>query len=471
MFETGIRQARMAIATVSGRRIGPQLLERLAGDLLTTLHEFGAPGDDVGQLLDGPFADPDAREHFQTQAIRRTARRLAAQSRFYRPVLADVNVRRLTLTQLMTIPPTTKADLVARWPDLICSDVTACLSTRTTGTTGRPAEIWMSAYEARLWPALAALSSMLRGEVGPGDCLQVNISSRATAAVQTVARMCQLAGARIRVLGQVPVRQSLDSLLSREPTQLNCYPSYLAELVTEAWRQGLSCADFALRTINVGGEILSAALAAAATETFGAPVVDGFGMTEILPVSGRVCDVGHLHPDLNTGLVEVLRLNGSAPAAPGELGRMVVTPYFPYRDCMPVLRYDTGDVVRCLPEGPLNCDLAGTPAVSPVHGKASHIVDTHCGPVTTRDIVEILESLPGLPWPARYRAKGRDGFLQLTIAASALNGLTAAQIQDRFADHGIDTLVEVSTSDEILRHVRADLSEATFAGAAVTTGA
>jgi len=323
----------------------------------------------------------------------------------------------------------------------------------------------------RLWPALGALSGMLRDELRPSDCMQLNISSRATAAVQNSVQMCRLAGARIRVLGQVPVRQSLDSLLDREPTLLNCYPSYLAGLVTQARRQGLSAADFALRTINVGGEVLSAALAAAATETFGAVVVDSFGMTEILPVSGRTCDGGHLHPDLNMGLVEVIGLDGREPAGPGELGRMVVTPYFPYRDCMPVFRYDTGDVVRCLADGPLNCDLAGTPAVSPVHGKVSHVVGTHCGQVTTRDIAEILESAPGMSWPARYRATGHDGFLHLTVAASTLTGLTTAQLQDRFADHGIDAIVEVSTSGEVLRQVRADLSETVFAGAAVTTGA
>ena len=55
------------------------------------------------------------------------------------------------------------------------------LSTRTTGTTGRPAEIWLSRYEAELWPAMAALSGLLRNEINHDDCLQINLSSRATA--------------------------------------------------------------------------------------------------------------------------------------------------------------------------------------------------------------------------------------------------------------------------------------------------
>jgi hypothetical protein len=41
-------------------------------------------------------------------------------------------------------------------------------------------------------------------------------------------------------------------------------------------------------------------------------------------------------------------------------------------------------------------------------------------------------------------------------------------VAGRFAERGIDAAVEVSSAD--LRHVRADLAEATFAVEAVTTG-
>jgi hypothetical protein len=108
--------------------------------------------------------------------------------------------------------------------------------------------------------------------------------------------------------------------------------------------------------------------------------------------------------------------------------------------------------------------------VSAIGGKAGQVLSTGSGPVTTRDIVETLESLPSMPWPARYRATECGGRLLLTVASSSLDGLTVAELKDRFADRGIDARVEVSASQEILRHVRADLAEATFARAAATTG-
>ena len=58
MFETGMRQLRMALSMVGGRRIDPRNVERLIDDALATLATFGSPGDDMQQLLDGPVRRP-----------------------------------------------------------------------------------------------------------------------------------------------------------------------------------------------------------------------------------------------------------------------------------------------------------------------------------------------------------------------------------------------------------------------------
>jgi len=55
-------------------------VEDLVGDALATLAEFGAPGDDLQQLLDGPFADPQIRHNLQDKALRRTVRERVGRS-------------------------------------------------------------------------------------------------------------------------------------------------------------------------------------------------------------------------------------------------------------------------------------------------------------------------------------------------------------------------------------------------------
>lgn len=468
MFETGIRQFRMALGMVWGRKLDTANLARLVNDALATIAEFGEPGADVRELIDGPFADPEARREFADRAVRRTARRLAEQSPFYarRFQAAEVDLDRLDLDTLRTIPVTVKRDLVDRQADFQCADVAPHLSTRTTGTTGRPAEIWMSRYELELWSGLSALTGVLRQEIGPADLMQINASSRATAAVQLSSAICRLAGARCRVLGIVPPDEALDSLVAGGVTLLAAPPSYLAEMVVAARRRGLGPNDFQLRRIDAGGEVLTSTMRQAVQETFGAArISDAFGMTEVIPVSASTCSQGHLHHDINMGLVEVLDLQTGGPAEPGALGTVVITPYYPYRECMPVFRYDTRDVVYRLPEGELTCEVAGLPATSGIVGKADHLLRLGSDVVVTpRELAEAVEALPSQPWPGRFRAQVSDGRLQLSLPVSAASGMTESDVLEHFARRGLDVRISIVADEQAisLRPLRSDLHETTF---------
>lgn len=475
MIDTGIRQFRMAMGIVWGRRLDPANVERLVDDALRTLAEFGEPGADVRALIDGPLTDPAARRQSATTNLRRTARRLSAASPFYARhfAAAGIDVGHLDVDRLAAVPVTVKRDIVEHAADFRCRDAQPYLATRTTGSTGRPAEVWLSRYEMQLWPAIGALAAVLRDDMRASDVLQVNISSRATAAVTLDLAVCRLIGAGCRLLGVVPPDEALDSLCDGQVTLLSTSPSYLGQLEVAARRRGLGPRDFRLRRIDVGGEVLSPSLADAARATFGAPTVnDLFGMTEVLPVTGRTCSHGHLHHDINTGHVEYLDRDTGAPAEPGGLATVVVTPYFPYRDCTPVFRYDTRDLVRRLPDEPLTCEIAGLPATTKVLGKADQAVRVGSRVVTPRDLIEAVESLPTRPWPARLRATGDGGRLRLTLPVSAVAGLGATAVVAHLADRGLD--VELSLVDDDLatqlRPLRCDLRELTFADRPVLSG-
>jgi phenylacetate-CoA ligase len=477
VFETGARQFRMAMSMVRGRRLNTRNLGRLVDDALATLAEFGEPGADVQQIVDGPASDPQARSHLANQGIRRTAARLAAQSPFYARRFAAAGVRpdRLEVAGLGAIPVTVKSDLVARPAEFQCGDVARHLSTRTTGTTGRPAEIWLSRYEMELWPALVALAGVLRDELRPSDVMQVNISSRQTAAVHIDVAACRLVGAGCRVLGVVPVDESLDALAGGGSTLLSASPSYLAEMLVAARRRGMGPADFRLRGIQAGGEVLSPSVAAAVRETFGVSAIsDNFGMTEVIPVAARSCSQGHLHHDITTGLVEYLDVDTAEPAEPGALATIVITPFFPYRDCMPVFRYDTRDMVRRLPDGPLTCELSGMPATSHLLGKADHLIRLGAHDVVApRQLVEAVEALPTRPWPARFRSEVHNGRIRLTLPAAAVAGFGEVAARRQFAEAGLDVDLAVVSDEQArsLRPVRSDLHEKTFVAGPALIGA
>jgi phenylacetate-coenzyme A ligase PaaK-like adenylate-forming protein len=477
VFDSGIRQFRMAMGLVWGSRLNPRNIAKLVEDAVATLAEFGEPGADVQQLYDGPAGDPAARAHFATRGLRRTAARLAEKSPFYarRFAAAEIDPAKLEIAGLSAIPVTVKADLIARPEEFRCSDVAPHLSTRTTGTTGRPAEIWLSRYEVELWPALGALAAALRDELRPSDVVQVSMSSRATASVELNVMSCRMVGAGCRILGIVPPDEALDSMAGSDgATILTTWPSYLAELVVAARRRGMGPDDFRLRRLQVGGEVLSPSVARAAAETFGVPrVSDQFGMTEVIPVTGRTCAQGHLHLDVNEGLVEYLDLETGEPAEPGALATIVVTPFFPFRECMPVFRYDTRDLVR-VPEAPLTCEVAGLPGTSPILGKADSLL--RLGPhsiVTARELIEAVEALPTEPWPARFRASVHNGRIGLALPEAAINGFGELAAREHFAGHGLDVELSLVPDAEAaaLRPLRADLHETTFAARPTPIGA
>ncbi|MEU6244938.1 AMP-binding protein [Streptomyces sp. NPDC047024] len=467
MFDAGIRQFRMALAMVLGRPIHTRSAERLVGDALATLTEFGSPGEDVEQLLSGAAADPQMRTDLTNKALRRTAKRLAAKSPFYADHFAAAGIDPATLSveNFDTVPVTTKTDLVKRPRDFLCGE--PFLASRTTGTTGTPTEVWYSRYEQQLWPALVALSQTLRGNVRTTDLVQFNISSRATGTAYAEMQVARMAGAAIRMVGLVPPAETLDLTAGTDesaPTLMVTYPSYLGRLIHLARKRGLGPADFRLRRINVGSEVLSPALASAAEETFGAPVHDGYGMTEVTPVGGLICRQRHLHIDAGIGLVEVCDLDTGRHVGPDVLGTLVATPFFPYRECMPLLRYDTRDLVRRLPDEPLHCEMANLPATSQILGKADHVLYTRAGPVTPREVIEVLDALPGARWPVRYRADVVDGRLRVEVAAASVPETTG--IARHFAEAGLDAVVDVVPGEgHELRRYRCDLIEHSFASA------
>lgn len=194
------------------------------------------------------------------------------------------------------------------------------------------------------------------------------------------------------------------------------------------------------------------------------PVNDIYAMTEVIPVTGRTCSLRHLHLDVNTGYIELLDLETGEPAEPGALATVVITPLFPYRECMPVFRYDTRDVVRRLPDEALGCEIAGLPGSSPVLGKADQMLRQGTGTVTPRELVEAVEALPTRPWPARFRVRTDGDRIVLTLPESAVAGFGHAAATDHFAERGIDVdLGLVPDADALsLRHLRCDLRETTF---------
>jgi phenylacetate-coenzyme A ligase PaaK-like adenylate-forming protein len=281
--------------------------------------------------------------------------------------------------------------------------------TTTSGTTGRPTGVSFSLHELQVYIALSAIGFLIDGQIGPEDVVQISASARATLGNTCFAGACARVGAQVYLAGLVAPELGLRllteerGLAGKKPraSVLDTYPSYLGRLVETGQKLGYGPADFGLNRILVGGEIVTAGLKARAERYFGpAAFHEGYGMTEIWPLGAIRCEAGHLHFEPSRGLVEVLDPDTGRPAAPGEVGTIVATPFPPYRDTTLVLRYDTEDLVQVVP-GPLDCRLRHLPATSDLIGKRRLAVRTEDGWTTPRQVLEALETVEGVPLPAR----------------------------------------------------------------------
>jgi phenylacetate-CoA ligase len=269
-------------------------------------------------------------------------------SALYRERLAGVRIR--TLADLHAIPLTTRADLQRAGVDgtraVPLSAI--CHYGESSGTTGASNSTWLTADDfAR---SAAAIRAAHPDVFAPGRIL-LNRFPFMAAPAHLIQLIAQTGGGVAIPAGNinwdVPFPRALE--LARRTgahvlAGLPLEPVVLGELARAG---GIDPGrDLAVDTLFLGGAPLPPALQQRLARTWGARVIELYGATETM-LLGTSCRVGTLH--LETGLAhcEVLGLTGDVPAAPGADGRLVVTTIG--LEGSPLVRLDTGDVVRPLP--------------------------------------------------------------------------------------------------------------------------
>ncbi len=146
------------------------------------------------------------------------------------------------------------------------------------------------------------------------------------------------AGAEIDVTTDVPLQ--LDWLLREKPAYLLTSPSNLRALLAESERTGR--VPDGLRQVITYAESLPGTLRRDLARLWGAPLVDSYSSTEAgaIALQCPASTDGRYHVQSENVLVEVLGDDGR-PCAPGETGRVVITPLHNF--AMPLLRYELGD--------------------------------------------------------------------------------------------------------------------------------
>jgi phenylacetate-CoA ligase len=467
-----VRELRYAVSLLRGSRFDLGALNGLVEDLSrSTTREAGGALD---RLSDGGILSQLA-----DRRIRQTVQLAAKETPYYRHLFADLALDPDGIDAAAfreVVPVTAKETFRSRPADFISEQARPVLWDSTTGTTGRPTPVWFSHYELDLYAALSALGLVSMG-VGASDLIVSCVSSRTAHSFVVAQRAAALVGAGFVQLGTVSPELILDRLRravgfpgkQRRPTHLVAPTSVLAQLVGLAEQEKLGPADFGLRALFTHGEILTDALRRRADEVFGAPCVEQYMSAEIAPVGGTVCGRLHLHMQALHGFVEVVDPATGTATAPGDVGMLTVTPFFPFRDTTLFLRYGTGDLVQVLPaDEELDCELAALPATSRILGRMSSR-----SAEMTRAVQEALEEEREVPLPCRFVVDGVGDARTLHVVVRRRSAALASRLETtvRTRCPDVQRLVLVESPSDLPEPciVRADLRETEFESQSLST--
>jgi phenylacetate-CoA ligase len=302
-----------------------------------------------------------ARQYRQLAMLLRHAR---ATVPFYRKRLADTGLsdeQALTPEGWLRIPLLTRQEIRQHQTDLTATDLPSghgpIHTNRTSGSTGQPLEVLGTAVDTLMWEALTIRDDLWH---------QRNYSGRLVAIRSGRYEQDPLAVSDFPIWGLktplllyktgpmtvfyhvLPIPRQVELLEARSPLYLVIYPSNARALCRYARQRPVRLPD--LRAVLTYGEPIQADVRAACRETWGVPVHDIYCCEELGYIATQCPRYEHYHVQSETVLVEILDEQGR-PCAPGQLGRVVVTPLHSF--AMPLIRYAIGDYAEV--GGPCPC--------------------------------------------------------------------------------------------------------------------
>lgn len=352
------------------------------------------------------------RGHLESQQLARLNQLLAAvtpASGLYRAKFGSESPVLRDLAALAGLPLTSKEDLVAaaeadEWLTRPRTDYVRFH--QTSGTHGRPVAAPDTAEDWRWW-MIAWRHTLEAAAIRPGDRALLAFSFGPFVGFWSA--FDALVGRGVQAIpgGGLSSAGRLDLIKRTRANRLFCTPSYALHLAAAGEASGIEVAQLPIETVVVAGEPGGSlpATRERIASAWGARVVDHAGATEVGPWGfgdDLWSEPAGWAPGLriveSEFLAEFLSVETGLPANAGELSRLVLTNLGRYG--APVIRYDTGDLVR--PEWPdaglteSECPCRFVRLPGGVVGRADDMVVVRGVNVFPSSVEEVLRGLGGV---------------------------------------------------------------------------
>jgi phenylacetate-CoA ligase len=357
----------------------------------------------VGSLRRAQWLAPRDLARYQAPLIERLCRHAALETAFnaerLRPLFANGDPRagRFLFENWSQVPLLSRAEAQTLGERLHArqtpAEVGAAREMTTSGSSGRPLTVLVSAMADTAALARTELLFEAHGFNPAASLGWIHAQADDIAETEHETRGWSLSdpdGPMLHLSKAVSIEGCVDWLRRKRPRYLMAPPTVIAGIVDRLARDGGP--KVRLDRVLVSSEAPPDDLAARVMAELGARLVDSYGGREVGEIAASCPDHGPaLHVAAETMLVEFIRPDG-AVAGPGELARVVVTPFYNY--ATPLIRYDIGDLA--IP-GPLTCACGRTaPLIERVLGRQHALFRFSDG--TTRFPVGLKAMGRHLPW-------------------------------------------------------------------------
>jgi phenylacetate-CoA ligase len=136
------------------------------------------------------------------------------------------------------------------------------------------------------------------------------------------------------------IKTQAEWLADRRPAYLASYSNLLKEI---ARASGSSSPQLKFELLFSFGTVVDDEARSICRKALGAEIADTYGADEVGHFASQCPQCSEYHISAEATRVEVLRADGS-PAAPGEIGRVIVTSLYNY--AQPMIRYEPGDLAE-----------------------------------------------------------------------------------------------------------------------------
>jgi phenylacetate-CoA ligase len=312
-------------------------------------------------------------QELQAQQLRQLSRLLAHARRsvaFYKKRLGGTARKELTLKDWQTIPILTRRAVQQAGPALASRDIPKDHgppgAVQTSGSTGQPIKTLETGLSRLFFRALNLRRFLWQGADLSGTAAAIRETRPGTGLPPRGTREDHWAvgfdtGPVLSLSLDTTTDQQIAWLLRHKPNLLLSYPTILGALAERVLRDGIKMPW--LKTVNAFGEVLGAEVKALARQAWGIEINDLYSAIETGVIALQCPEHEHYHVACEGIFVEVLDAAGR-PCAPGEVGRVVLTPLHNF--AYPLIRYEIGDYAEVGPPCPCG---RGLPVLTRILGR------------------------------------------------------------------------------------------------------